>query len=960
MTNPLKPNVLVVDDSRTNRLAVEYALAGLDINLIKAESGEDALRHARQRDFALILMDIVMGGIDGFETGQLLRKDPRFELTPLIYLTGSYQDDVSRAKAYSVGAVDFLLKPADADVLRAKVQVFVELWKKSQEVKYQTAELTRLHDELEQRVVERTAELRKSEERLRILHQIDRALIAAEGPEAIAAAALPPLRQLLGVNRVVVNLFNLATGEVEWLAAAGRRRVHVGPGVRYSIRLMGDVEALQRGEPQLVDVNSLPPGPEVDALFASGVHTYAVIPMIAGGDLFGALSFGGPSGSYSSDQISIAQGAAAQFAIVLMQARLHDRLKRQAREFQSAFEDTNVPMGLTDINHRFVRVNAALARMFGYSVEELLGKSMPELTHPDDLAESFAQRELLNAGKVPYFQIEKRYLRKDRQVLWALANVSVIRDAAGKPLQYIGQVQDITERKQAEEALRQSEMQFRLVWENSLDGMRLTDSHGMVRRVNDAFCRMVGMPREALEGHPFTLIYPEEQRAELLAAFQKRFTASTTEPYYTKEIVLRNGRKVHLEISNSFLEMTGQPPQLLSIIRDVSDQIQMEAQLRQAQKLEAFGQLAGGVAHDFNNLLTIITGYSEMILSETIPVDQHAGFIREIRKAGNRAASLTRQLLAFSRKQMLQPVELDLNALISEAEKMLRRLIGEDIDLATALDPDLGQVKADPGQIEQVIMNLVVNARDAMPEGGHLTIETRNVELDQEYARRHAEIKPGRFVMLAVADSGCGMDEAIRANIFEPFFTTKEVGKGTGLGLATVHGIVKQSGGSIEVYSEVGRGTTFKIYLPRVNASPPSSKSWPGLSPTLPGTETILLAEDEEGVRTTVQLALEAHGYKVLSARSGLEALELCRQHPEAIHLLMTDVVMPKMSGRQLADQVVGLRPNIRVLYLSGYTDDAVVRHGVLEAGAAFLQKPFTPRALTRKVRDTLDGSSAR
>ena len=402
----------------------------------------------------------------------------------------------------------------------------------------------------------------------------------------------------------------------------------------------------------------------------------------------------------------------------------------------------------------------------------------------------------------------------------------------------------------------------------------------------------------------------------------------------------------------------GRPKSKLVIHTDITERKSLEAQLRQSQKMDAFGQLAGGVAHDFNNLLTIITGYSEVILSGVVPANQQPDFIREIRKAGDRAASLTRQLLAFSRKQMLQAVVLELNTLVTEVEKMLRRLIGEDIDLAMVLDPALGQVKADPGQIEQVILNLVVNARDAMPTGGHLTIETRNLELDQDYAQKHPEVQPGKFVMLAVTDSGCGMDEATRARIFEPFFTTKEVGKGTGLGLATVYGIVKQSGGGIEVYSEVDRGTTLKIYLPRHEATVSSGKSLPGHSLVPRGTETILLAEDQEEVRAIVRLALESKGYTVLAARNGNEAMQLCKQHSGPIHLLMTDVVMPKMNGRQLAVLVVDQRPQIKVLYLSGYTDDAVVRHGVLETEMAFLQKPFTPMDLARKVREVLNVSN--
>jgi signal transduction histidine kinase len=376
-----------------------------------------------------------------------------------------------------------------------------------------------------------------------------------------------------------------------------------------------------------------------------------------------------------------------------------------------------------------------------------------------------------------------------------------------------------------------------------------------------------------------------------------------------------------------------------ALCEDIALRKSLEEQFRQAQKMEAFGQLAGGVAHDFNNLLTVITSYTELLLGGAIPPDEQRNVIREIRRAGERAASLTRQLLAFSRKQILQPVELDLNGLVREIEKMLRRLISADTD---------------PGQIEQVIMNLVVNARDAMPSGGFLTIETKNVELDQNYVQKHPEIQPGEYVMLAVTDSGCGIDDAAKSKLFEPFFTTKEPGKGTGLGLATVHGIVKQSGGSIEVYSEVGQGATFKVYLPRIKAPASSGKSLPELALMPRGTETILLAEDEPEIRAVVRLVLESSGYTVLESHSGEEALQICRQYQAPIHLLVTDVVMPKMSGRQLAESVVAVHPNIRVLYLSGYTDDAVVRHGVLEAGMHYLQKPFTPILLARKVREVL------
>ncbi|HEV7684382.1 MAG TPA: response regulator [Pyrinomonadaceae bacterium] len=380
-----------------------------------------------------------------------------------------------------------------------------------------------------------------------------------------------------------------------------------------------------------------------------------------------------------------------------------------------------------------------------------------------------------------------------------------------------------------------------------------------------------------------------------------------------------------------------------------------EEQLRQSQKLEAIGQLAGGIAHDFNNLLTVITGYSELTIKRLPTEDRLRQNVEEIKKAGDRAAGLTRQLLAFSRKQVLQPKVLNLNGVVSELEKMLRRLIGEDIGLRTVLESDLGSVKADPGQIEQIIMNLAVNARDAMPQGGKLTIETTNIYLDENYARNHIAVIPGPYVMLAVSDTGSGIDSVTQARIFEPFFTTKEAGKGTGLGLSTVYGIVKQSGGNIWLYSEVGQGTTFKVYLPRVDEGAEEYKRSAESEETFQGAETILVAEDEEMVRKLAVQVLEMHGYRVLEAANGGAALLICERHKEPIQLLITDVIMPEMSGRELAERLAQLRPEMKVLYMSGYTDNAIVHQGVLDDGANFIQKPFPTEALARKVRDVLD-----
>jgi len=393
------------------------------------------------------------------------------------------------------------------------------------------------------------------------------------------------------------------------------------------------------------------------------------------------------------------------------------------------------------------------------------------------------------------------------------------------------------------------------------------------------------------------------------------------------------------------------------IARDVTERKHLEDQLRQSQKLEGIGQLAGGVAHDFNNLLTAINGYTGLALQRLDEGNSVRPYLEEVKKAGDRAATLTRQLLAFGRKQILQPIPLDLNSIVSDINKMLRRLIGEDINLNAKLAADLKRVKADPGQIEQVLVNLVVNARDAMPKGGKLTIETTNAELDREYASTHVGANPGDYVVLAVSDTGTGMTEQVRRQIFEPFFTTKEKGKGTGLGLSTVYGIVKQTGGNIWVYSEPNHGTTFKVYLPALASSSTSSEPKTAESPIPRGSETVLLVEDEEVVRGLARQILEDAGYYVLVAQQGEEAVRLCNEHAKEIHLLLTDVVMPGAGGKVVADRLSALRPGIKVLFMSGYTDEAIVHHGVLDSNVEFIQKPFTPLALSKKVREVLDSN---
>ncbi|MBI5710927.1 MAG: response regulator [Candidatus Eisenbacteria bacterium] len=509
------------------------------------------------------------------------------------------------------------------------------------------------------------------------------------------------------------------------------------------------------------------------------------------------------------------------------------------------------------------------------------------------------------------------------------------------------------QRRAAEEALRSSEERYRLLVENAADLITVLDGEGRYVFASPSIRRMLGYEPEALIGtDALDLIHPED--AERVRAAMAEVLGGTPSSLTGLRVRHRDGSWRTIEGSGSRLVDREGRPFLIATARDITERVQLELQLNQSQKMEAVGRLAGGVAHDFNNLLTVILGYGNLLLDQLTENPLLSEEVEEIKRAATRAATLTQQLLAFSRKQVLSLRVLDLNAVVDGMNLMLKRLVGENVRLEMRLDHALGRVKVDPGQIEQVVMNLAVNASDAMPDGGHLLVETSNVELDNSYARRRA-VTPGRYVMLAVTDTGIGMDEATQARLFEPFFTTKEPGKGTGLGLSTVYGIVRQCGGNIFVYSEPGKGSSFKIYLPRVDEPAAAREGPPPPRGGTRGTETVLLVEDEPLVRSYVHDVLRKNGYRVLEVPNGDEAIGRSAGHREPIHILVTDVVMPGISGLDLAKQLAGSRPGLRVLYLSGYTGDLVEQQGVLEPGSAFLQKPFTPDALLRKVRELLD-----
>ncbi len=499
-------------------------------------------------------------------------------------------------------------------------------------------------------------------------------------------------------------------------------------------------------------------------------------------------------------------------------------------------------------------------------------------------------------------------------------------------------------------ALRASETRFRRLAESGIIGIAVSSADGRVLEANDAFLGIVGHSREDLLDGAVV--------AKLLGTFDVAVDGAALETQSRAregEYLRRDGRRVPVLVAVASLENGDN----ISISLDLSDRKRVEAQLGQAQKMEAVGRLAGGVAHDFNNLLSVVLGYAELVIADLQPDEPIRADVEEIRVAAVRATELTRQLLAFSRQQVLEPKVLSLHRIVLDLERMLRRLLGADVDLTTLHDPDLWNVVADPGQVEQIVMNLAVNARDAMPGGGKLTMQLGNVELDEDYASVHHDVRPGPHVLFAVSDTGVGMDTTTQARIFEPFFTTKAKGKGTGLGLATVFGIVKQSGGHIWVYSEPAKGTTFKVYFPRAaNVAHGAKPSERPPREIARGTETILLVDDDAQVRVLARNVLRRSGYVVLEAANGGEALLICEQHGAKIDLLLTDVVLPLLSGRQIAERLKAMRPALRVLFMSGYTDDAVLQHGVLDSGVAYLQKPLTPAGLTRKVREVLERDS--
>lgn len=644
--------------------------------------------------------------------------------------------------------------------------------------------------------------------------------------------------------------------------------------------------------------------------------------------------------------------------------RAEDALRESEEKYRSLTNDvldsSAIGVFLLDSDFRVVWVNQALERYFGLRRDEVVGKDKRQLIR-ERIADIFQDPEIFTE-KVFNTYDDNTYIENfechvlangEREERWLEHWSQPIRTglyAGGRVEHY----SDITEQKQTETILQESEEKYRLLVENAGEAIFIAQDE-TIKFCNPATERLTGYLKEELASISFVKFIHPEDREMVLERYQKRLRNEKVETGYSFRFIDRNGMGHWVYITSTITSWEGKPA-TLNFVNDISSQKNMEAQLRQAQKMEAVGTLAGGVAHDFNNLLTTIIGNAELALMQIYKGNPLNEYIEEIKNAGNTAASLTRQLLTFSRKQMIQPKVLSINRILHDMEKMLRRLIREDIEMVLDLDSELWPVNIDPGQIEQVSMNLVVNAGDAMPKGGKLLIETANVHLDRTYFRNHGvENTSGAYVMLALTDNGTGMDEKTRDRIFEPFFTTKEMGQGTGLGLSTVYGIMKQNNGYVWVYSEPGKGTTFKVYFPKAGADEVSDTEEQVGDDLLIGSETILVVEDSKPLLKITQKMLEKYGYRILTAQNGREALEVFSGHDGPIHLILTDLVMPKMGGQDLVEKIQSEKPEVKLVYMSGYTDRAISDNGMLHKDVNFIQKPFSSNDLVRKVREVLN-----
>jgi PAS domain S-box-containing protein len=957
--------ILIVDDLSANRELLVTLLRYQGHRMLEAADGREGLAVVRAERPDLVITDVLMPVMDGYEFVRQLRLDPATSAMPVVFYTAHYGEREARALALSSGVSDVLTKPAEPEEV-LKIVARVLAGESAPSTSPDVASLTTAFDREHLRLVtdklsEKAGDLRIANARLRALINIGLELASERDSDRLLQNVCVAARDLFGATYVTIGILDRGDRTLQRIVTCEADAANCTTAGEPLSGILGTVVAERRA------VRGENPGGDPGGLQLPLLHTevqaYLAAPIASVAHVYGWICLIGNEGrSFTEDDEHLAMALSGQVGRIyeleheILERKQAESALRHERDRAQRYLDTaDVILLALDRDGRITLINRKGCNLLGWTEQELLGRDWFETCLPARFREACRKKvHDLVVANVPIGESTVRTRSGDERLIeW---RSTVLRDDLGQVSGTFSSGTDITDRNQAIEALRTAEERMRYALEAAGVGIWDMDYTTGALQWSEILESQFGLRQGTFGGtfQAFVDRVHSQDRDALLETMAKAYQSGADFTTLHRALWpdgtvrwLSGAGRIHLGEH-------GEPVRGVGISLDVTERHAREEQYQQAQKMEAIGQLAGGVAHDFNNLLTAILGYCELLLDDLEAGDPRRTDIGEIQKAGARAAGLTRQLLAFSRKQVIEPTLLDLNEVVADMQGMLGRLIEEDVTIVMGLQPELGRVLADRGQVEQIVLNLAVNARDAMPGGGTLTIETANVELDEDYSKTHFSAKSGSYVALTVTDTGTGMTPEVQARLFEPFFTTKEPGKGTGLGLATVHGIVTGSCGYVHVYSEVGRGTSFKVYFPRTDAPEAIADAAPPAARSLAGTQTVLVVEDAEGLRELARRLLQRQGYTVLVAANADEALALFEQHA-SIDVLLTDVVMPGASGPELTRQLVDRCPTLKVIYMSGYTEDAIVQHGVLTHGIAFLHKPFTSETLGRKIREVLE-----
>jgi PAS domain S-box-containing protein len=956
--------ILIVDDRSANRKQLVTLLGPHGHRLLEAANGREGLAAVQTDRPDLVITDVLMPVMDGYEFVKRLRLDPVTSRIPVLLYTAPYGEAEARAFARSSGLPYVLTKPGQPEevikivsrVLAGELDAAVDPSVASAMSDVGRDHLRLLTDQLS----EKAEDLKDANARLRALINIGLDLASSHGSDRLLESVCETACDLFGATYVTLGIVDRHDRTVRRFATYG---VDTEAWVKTGDVVSGILETVVTERRTLRGDN---PDGDADGLLFGAAHpdveAFLAAPIASRVQVYGWICLVGNEGRpFTGDDEPMVMALAGQLGRIyeleyeiLERKQAESALRHERDRAQQYLDAADVILLALDLDARITLINRCGCDLLGWTEPELLGRDWVATCLPVRIRDTMtATLHTLVEGSLS--TVENWILTRsgeERLIEW---RNTVLRDASGAAIGTLSSGADITERHRSAEALRLAEERMRFALEATGVGIWEMDAATGVVRWSDILESQYGLPPGTFTGTYEAFIdhiHPDD-RASVRETIDKAM-ASGTDFSTQSRAIKPDGTVRWLSGAGRFqLGDDGAPVRGVGISQDVTERRMLQEQSLQGQKMEAVGRLAGGVAHDFNNLLTAILGYCELLQEDLDPGDAHQSDIAEIHKAGTSAAALTRQLLAFSRKQIIEPTWLDLNVLVSGMRAMLGRLIREDVKIVLDLQPGTAPVKADSGQMEQIVMNLAVNARDAMPGCGTLTIATANIELD-EHATMHRSVAAGPYVALTVSDTGTGMAPQVQARLFEPFFTTKEVGKGTGLGLATVHGIVTRGGGTIDVRSEVGKGTSFTVYLPRAGAAETALDMPPAVSPPRSGAETVLIVEDAAGLRELAKRLLQRQGYTVLVAANADEALQIFNRHG-SIDLLLTDVVMPGASGPELTQQLVARWPALKVIFMSGYTEASIVHDGVLNPGIAFLHKPFSSETLGRKVREALD-----